>query len=238
MNCADLNPSRPSLLKQHKMLVLALVCSVLAHFVFFAFQQWSQPSKVGPSKNKVTVTFVSKAPAPVVAPPQEIVVNTQPTPVKKEKSVIVKADVGNFAIKTQKTTPKPPVKTFNESVFKPFNDSVFSEHKEVNENTKDYLYAQYFDDWKKKVERIGTMNYPQDVQSATLVLKVVLRQDGSVESIRVVRSSGNKAADDAAINTVNFAAPFSKFPPEMAKQVKYLDITKTWSFSKNRLETR
>lgn len=229
--------SEPSFFKQHKLLLGALLLSVFAHLCFLGVRQWDKPTSVGPSKNKVMVTFVSKSEPTMTVPPQDIVVNvSKPLPVKN-KTIVSKKEtsVVTSDITTSKTNRN---EISNENIFDTPRMSPTSVHKEVSENTKDYLYAQYFDDWKKKVERIGTMNYPQDVQSATLVLKVVLRADGSVESVRVVRSSGNKAADDAAINTVNFAAPFAKFPPEMKQQVKYLDITKTWSFNKNKVETR
>lgn len=229
--------SEPSFFKQHKLLLGALLLSVFAHLCFLGVKQWDKPTPVGPSKNKVKVTFVSKSEPAMTVPPQEIVVNVSNPLPAKDKTIVSKKETSVMSSNTATSKIKNKEMT-NENVFGTPRMSPISEHKEVNENTKDYLYAQYFDDWKKKVERIGTMNYPQDVQSATLVLKVVLRADGSVESVRVVRSSGNKAADDAAINTVNFAAPFAKFPPEMKQQVKYLDITKTWSFNKNKLETR
>jgi protein TonB len=60
-----------------------------------------------------------------------------------------------------------------------------------------------------------------------------VRADGSVESIRVARSSGQKILDDAAVRIVRLAAPFAPFPAEIRQQVDVLDITRTWVFERN-----
>lgn len=107
---------------------------------------------------------------------------------------------------------------------------------------KDYRYSQYLEDWRRKVERIGAMNYPEEARGkffGTLVLSVALRPDGSIDRIIIVRSSGNKVLDDAAKRIVTMSAPFAPFPPDIRKETDYLDITRTWSFTRsNSLETR
>lgn len=63
--------------------------------------------------------------------------------------------------------------------------------------------AQYKHDWESKVERIGNLNYPEAASkpgfSATLTMDVGIRVDGTIDSIRITKSSGNKELDDAAI---------------------------------------
>ena len=107
---------------------------------------------------------------------------------------------------------------------------------------KDYRYSQYLDDWRRKVERIGAMNYPEEARGkffGSLVLSVALRPDGSVDRIVVTRSSGNPVLDEAAKRIVTFAAPFAPFPPDIRKETDYLDITRTWTFTRgSTLETR
>ena len=62
---------------------------------------------------------------------------------------------------------------------------------------------------------------------------------GSVDRIIVLRSSGNKVLDDAAKRIVTIAAPFAPFPPDIRKETDYLDITRTWAFTRgNAVETR
>jgi protein TonB len=109
-------------------------------------------------------------------------------------------------------------------------------------NMKDYRYSQYLSDWRNKVERIGAMNYPEEARGkffGSLVLSVALRPDGSIDRIIVVRSSGNKVLDEAAKRIVMIASPFAPFPPDIRKETDYLDITRTWNFTRgDALETR
>ena len=109
-------------------------------------------------------------------------------------------------------------------------------------NMKDYRYSQYLSDWRNKVERIGAMNYPEEARGkffGSLVLSVALRPDGSVDRIIVVRSSGNKVLDEAAKRIVMMGSPFAPFPPDIRKETDYLDITRTWNFTRgDALETR
>jgi protein TonB len=112
--------------------------------------------------------------------------------------------------------------------------------KAINASTREYRYAAYLEAWRKKVERVGNLNYPDEAKRrklyGDLLLHVALRSDGSVQQIRVVRSSGHKILDDAAVRIVRLAAPFAPFPEEIRKEVDILDITRTWQFlSSNRL---
>jgi protein TonB len=106
--------------------------------------------------------------------------------------------------------------------------------KAISASTKEYKYAAYLDAWRRKVERIGNLNYPdqakRDSLYGNLVLHVAVRADGSVERIRVLHSSGHKILDDAAVRIVRMSAPFSPFPDEIRKETDILDITRTWQF--------
>jgi protein TonB len=106
--------------------------------------------------------------------------------------------------------------------------------KSINASTKEYKYAAYLDAWRRKVERIGNLNYPDQAKRSklygNLILLVAVRADGSVEQIKVLHSSGHKILDDAAVRIVRLAAPFSPFPNEIRKETDILDITRTWQF--------
>ena len=100
---------------------------------------------------------------------------------------------------------------------------------------REYRFARYVDDWRKKVERIGTLNYPDAARGkiyGNLVLSVRLRRDGSVERIDIDRSSGSRVLDDAARRVVRMAEPFANFPPDIARDFDVLEITRTWTFTK------
>lgn len=112
--------------------------------------------------------------------------------------------------------------------------------KNISASTKEYKYSNYLDAWKRKVERIGNINYPDEARRmklfGNLILSVGLRSDGTIYEIVVIRSSGHKILDDAAIRIVRLAAPYAPFPEEIRKETDILDITRTWQFlSSNRL---
>lgn len=109
--------------------------------------------------------------------------------------------------------------------------------KAVSTATTEYIYATYMEAWRRKVERIGNLNYPSEARElglfGSLILHVAVRSDGSLEGIRVVRSSGHEVLDQAAIRIVQLAAPFAPFPPNIKRETDVLDITRTWQFQRN-----
>lgn len=105
--------------------------------------------------------------------------------------------------------------------------------KFIGARATEYRFAQYEEDWRAKVERVGTLNYPAEARGklyGTLRLTVTLRPDGSVDSVELDRSSGLKVLDAAAFKIVRMAAPFAPFPPEIRRDTDLLVITRTWFF--------
>lgn len=98
-----------------------------------------------------------------------------------------------------------------------------------------YIAAQYVKDWESKVERTGNLNYPDVAAkknfSATLTMDVGIKSDGTIYSIRISKSSGNTALDDAAKRIVRMSAPFAPLPSELLKELNVLVITRVWKFS-------
>lgn len=114
--------------------------------------------------------------------------------------------------------------------------------KFIGARTQEYRFAQYIEDWRVKVERIGNLNYPEQARQQKvfgfLTLSVSIRADGSVESVEVSKSSGQRILDAAAMRIVKLAAPYSPLPPNITKDVDILTITRTWTFtSSDRLES-
>jgi protein TonB len=104
----------------------------------------------------------------------------------------------------------------------------------IGASTREYRFAQYEEDWRAKIERVGTINYPAEARGklyGTLQLTVTIRPDGSVDSIELNRSSGLKILDAAAHRIVQMAAPFAVFPADIRKDTDLLAITRTWFFA-------
>lgn len=114
--------------------------------------------------------------------------------------------------------------------------------KFIGARTQEYRFAQYIEDWRVKVERIGNLNYPEQARReriyGKLQLSVSIRADGSVESVEVNRSSGQRILDAAAMRIVKLAAPYAPLPPDITRDWDILTITRTWTFtSSDRLES-
>ena len=97
--------------------------------------------------------------------------------------------------------------------------------------------ATYVREWVEKVERIGNLNYPDEVRikhlSGTLILGVLINHDGTVELMEVRSSAGKSILDESAKRIVNIASPYKPFPPEMHENYDQLMITRTWLFGKD-----
>lgn len=109
--------------------------------------------------------------------------------------------------------------------------------KSISASTQEYHYASYLEAWRRKVEAVGNLNYPEEAKRrqlyGNLILRVGVRADGSLEEVLVLRSSGSPILDDAAVRIVHLAAPFAPFPPDIRRETDLLDITRTWQFLSN-----
>ena len=110
--------------------------------------------------------------------------------------------------------------------------------KWISARTREDRFAAYMVEWRRKVERVGNLNYPDEAArlglSGNLLLEVALNPDGTVADIALRRSSGEPILDDAAVRIVKLAAPFAPFPPGIAEDVDILHIERTWFFHSDR----
>src|SRR2546422_5502528 len=86
-------------------------------------------------------------------------------------------------------------------------------------DTPDPRYADYFLELKKRIE--AKWGYPEQAlqrhQSGSGVLVFILRKDGSVREIDVLRSTGVAILDRYIENAVRFASPFPPIPGNVAE---------------------
>lgn len=105
---------------------------------------------------------------------------------------------------------------------------------EVLPNTRESIVAPYLDSWRRKIEKLGTLNFPQiarqDSITANPVLEVVIRSDGSLANIIVRRSSGRKEIDQAALSILRLASPFDPFPSDLQRKYDELRFAYEWQF--------
>lgn len=101
-------------------------------------------------------------------------------------------------------------------------------------STKQDADALYLDGWRKRIEAVGNINYPHEASAAgiygSLRMMVALNPDGTVRDIRILRSSGERVLDEAAVRIVQLAAPFEPFSADLRSRVDVLEIIRTWQF--------
>jgi protein TonB len=104
----------------------------------------------------------------------------------------------------------------------------------VTPNTRESGVAVYLDAWKHKVERIGTLNYPNEARrrglSGNPVLEVAINANGEMEDIVVRRTSGHPELDQAALAILKLATPFDPFPSELRKRHGSIRFAYEWQF--------
>lgn len=104
---------------------------------------------------------------------------------------------------------------------------------EIVPNTRESKLAPYLSAWRTKIERLGTLNFPQNARNARTgnpVLEVSLLPDGTLGDAIIRRSSGSKEIDQAALSILRLASPFDPFPSELRKQYRELRFAYEWQF--------
>lgn len=105
--------------------------------------------------------------------------------------------------------------------------------KRINSaTTRSASEAAYLNMWRQKCERIGANNYPAGHLEGEVLILVSILADGTLEEVRVLKSSGHDALDRAALATVRQAAPFQPFNVEMRKSYDRLEFTRWWQFNR------
>lgn len=159
----------------------------------------------------------------------------QKTPVKREEA--------------KPTPPTPPAPVFDSAQL---SSEIASLEAELAQDIQQYAKrpkihrlnaastmrdkgAWYKDEWRKKVERIGNLNYPDDARRqqiyGSLRLLVSINRDGTLYEVQVLESSGQRTLDQAALRIVRLAAPFAPFTGDLA-DVDRLEIIRTWRFER------
>ncbi len=108
--------------------------------------------------------------------------------------------------------------------------------KFIGSHTKEPQFVNYVKDWRLKMEQLEKLHYPELVKqgklSGTVQFTLGIRSDGSLESVEINRSSGNKALDEEAIRFAKLAGKsgFAPFPAKIRQDVDILHITRTLAF--------
>jgi len=119
------------------------------------------------------------------------------------------------------------------------NKKIDKRTKLISSKTKERDFQSYYQVWKNKVEKIGALNYPAAARngiSESLVMTVILNDQGEVLDIKINKSSGVPQLDEAAKKIVNLGSPYAPFPRSIKEQVDTLQIRRIWRFTNNLME--
>ena len=112
----------------------------------------------------------------------------------------------------------------------------------ITPDTRASELAPYLDSWRRRVEKVGTLNYPTAAARRNLkgnpVIEVTLRQDGALKSAVIRRSSGHSEIDAAALQILRLASPYDPFPPTLAARYRALHFAYEWQFVGGRMGSR
>lgn len=131
------------------------------------------------------------------------------------------------------TTPRPIATNATDQTLR-LRGRLADGRYEVVPNTRASRLAPYLDGWRRKVERLGTLNFPSVVRGqgtvANPVLEVSIRADGTLGDALVRRSSGRREVDQAALSILRLASPFDPFPKELREKYDELRFAYEWQF--------
>jgi hypothetical protein len=97
--------------------------------------------------------------------------------------------------------------------------------------------AEYFDIWRKRAMRIGNLNYPEEARgkiSGSLIMTIVVRQNGDIEKITINRPAESQVLNDASLRIVSMV-PFYSFNLVMARDLKTCTATTLWKYANDEL---
>ena len=163
----------------------------------------------------------AQAPAPAAASE-----NARPEPAPEPPKPLSGADLVNSALALARLEAQiaRQVDEYNKRPRKQF----------VGARAVESRFAQYVEDWRLKIERIGNLNYPDSARGriyGSLRLTISIKPDGSVDDVQIDRPAEYKILNDAALKIIRLAAPFAPFPPDIRKDTDLLVITRTWTFA-------
>ncbi|AVD87393.1 MULTISPECIES: energy transducer TonB [unclassified Pseudomonas] len=187
-----------------------------------------------------------------VTPPPAAKPDVEPPPAPQKSAVATKAPKPQkVEPKESKPQPKPavPAPDFDSSQLSSQIASLEAElsheqqlyakrpriHRLNAASTMRDKGAWYKEEWRKKVERVGNLNYPEEARRqqiyGNLRMMVSINRDGSLYEVLVLESSGQPVLDQAAQRIVRLAAPFAPFTGDLA-EFDRLEIIRTWRFAR------
>ena len=170
-------------------------------------------------------------------------VNTRHDTTPKNPQALAQGDLeGAHTVVRPKTyeemTPEERLKLETEITEKIRAYNLRPKRTQINASAVQSRFAQYVEHWRARTERIAERHYPEAARGkvyGSLVMTVSIKRDGSIEKIVIVRPSKHPILNAAAEKIVRLGEPYDPFPPEITQDTDILDITRTWTFTNDKL---
>jgi protein TonB len=111
----------------------------------------------------------------------------------------------------------------------------------ISPATREVVYAQYYDQLRRRIEERGTRDFPESRGQklyGELTMNIHIDHKGRVIETEIVATSGNATLDRRAIAIVQAASPFGNFSRDMLRGAEVLVITSRFKFTRDEgLET-
>ncbi len=112
----------------------------------------------------------------------------------------------------------------------------------ISPSTREEVYAVYYDAMRRRIEKKGTLNFPQRAGKklyGELTMTMTVNADGRVLTTDVVQSSGDPVLDRWAQGIVQGAGPFEPFSEAMRGKAEQIVVVSNFNFGRDdSLETR
>lgn len=105
----------------------------------------------------------------------------------------------------------------------------------ISPATREAVYAQYYDQLRRKIEERGTRNFPEQGGRklyGELTMNVTVDAAGRVVETEIVRPSTSRVLDRQAVAIVQAAAPFGRFTAKMRAKADQLVVTSRFRFTR------
>jgi protein TonB len=109
----------------------------------------------------------------------------------------------------------------------------------ISASTRESRIAAYLGGWKRRVERVGTLNFPRAALAATTgrnpVLEVSIAANGKLNAALILTSSGSRELDMAAVDILQLSSPFDPFPEYLLNDYDEIKFSYEWQFRGSRV---
>ena len=121
-------------------------------------------------------------------------------------------------------------------------DSAQPTRRYISPSTREEVYAVYYDAMRRRIEKKGTLNFPQLAGKklyGELTMTMTVNADGQVLATEVVQSSGNPLLDRWAQSLVQGSGPFDPFSEAMRGKADQIVVVSSFNFGRDdSLETK